>query len=57
MDQLVGFLLHPHFLKLAKNRKNVETHPPLSKCFRHRCNVLYLNTMSATVQCTVYNIV
>ena len=20
-----------------KNRKNVEIHPPLSKCFRHRC--------------------
>ena len=28
MDQLVGFLLHPHFLKLAKNRKNGEIHPP-----------------------------
>ena len=28
MDQLVGFFLHPHFLKLAKNRKNVEIPPP-----------------------------
>ena len=27
MDQLVGFLLHLHFLKLAKNRKNVEIPP------------------------------
>ena len=33
MDQLAGFLLHPHFLKLAKNRKNVEMLPHFQSAF------------------------
>ena len=34
MNQLIGFLLHPHFLKLAKkNRKNVEIHPHFQSAF------------------------
>ena len=33
MDHLVGFLLHPHFLKLAKNRRNVEIHPHFQSAF------------------------
>ena len=33
MGQLVGFLLHPHFLKLPKIRKNVEIHPHFQSAF------------------------
>ena len=31
------FVTPPTFWNWQKNRKNVEIHPPLSKCFRHRC--------------------
>ena len=33
MGQLVGFLLHPNFLKLPKIRKNVEIHPHFQSAF------------------------
>ena len=44
MDQLVGFLLHPHFLKLAKNRKNVEIHPHFQSAFG-TADPIYLCTL------------
>ena len=50
MDQLVGFLLHPHSPKLAKqNRENVEIHP--SGAFGTAANTYTVRTQTSKSIC------